>query len=93
MGIREILLILDPSDITTFKNLLGDGSNFGVKLVYEVQIEKRGIADALIIGEKFLNGSPSCLILGDNRFVIDWQQLFVHCKCHRIEPGSSTSCK
>lgn len=65
-GIREILLILDPSDIDVFKNILGDGSQFGVTLTYEVQIEKRGIADAFIIAEKFLNGSPSCLILGDN---------------------------
>ncbi len=65
-GIREILLILDPSDVVVFRNLLGDGSNFGVKLSYEVQIEKRGISDALIIGERFLNGSPCCLILGDN---------------------------
>ncbi len=65
-GIREILLILDPADVTIFKNILGDGSRFGMKLSYEVQIEKRGIADALILSEKFLNGSPSCLILGDN---------------------------
>lgn len=66
MGIKEILLILDPSDIDLFKKILGDGSHFGVKLSYEVQIEKRGTADALIIAEKFLDGAPSCLILGDN---------------------------
>jgi glucose-1-phosphate thymidylyltransferase len=66
IGIRDILLIVDPSDIVSFKNILGDGSHFGVRLSYEVQIEKRGIADALIISEKFLKGSPSCLILGDN---------------------------
>lgn len=66
IGIREILLIVDPSDISSFKKILGDGSHFGVRLIYEVQIEKKGIADAFIIAEKFLNGSPSCLILGDN---------------------------
>lgn len=65
-GIKEILLIVDPDDLTAFKNILGDGSRFGVSLSYEVQIEKKGIADAFNIGEKFLNGSPSCLILGDN---------------------------
>lgn len=65
-GIREILIILDPLDVQTFQNILGDGSHFGVKLSYATQIEKRGIADALIIAEKFLAGSPSCLILGDN---------------------------
>ncbi len=65
-GIRDILLILDPSDVQVFKNTLGDGSHFGVNLSYEIQIEKRGIADAFIIGETFLNGSPSCLVLGDN---------------------------
>lgn len=65
-GIREILLIVDPSDLATFKGVLGDGSSFGAKLSYAVQIEKRGIADAFIIAEPFLQGSPSCLILGDN---------------------------
>ncbi len=65
-GIREILLILDPQDISVFKQILGDGSRFGVKLSYETQTVKRGIADALIIGERFLAGSPVCLILGDN---------------------------
>lgn len=65
-GIREILLIVDPDDVKTFRNILGDGSHFGVKLEYELQVVKRGIADALIIAERFLNGAPSCLILGDN---------------------------
>lgn len=65
-GIREILLVVDPDDLTTFKNTLGDGSHFGVNLSYELQVVKRGIADALIIAEKFLDGAPSCLILGDN---------------------------
>jgi glucose-1-phosphate thymidylyltransferase len=65
-GIREILLVVDPEDLTTFKNILGNGSRFGVKIEYELQIVKRGIADAIIIAESFLNGAPSCLILGDN---------------------------
>jgi glucose-1-phosphate thymidylyltransferase len=66
MDIRDILLVLDPSDLPIFTKLLGDGSHFGIKLSYDVQIEKKGIADALIIAERFLNGSPCCLILGDN---------------------------
>lgn len=65
-GIRDILLVVDPEDLKTFKNILGDGSHFGVSLNYETQTVKRGIADALIIAERFLAGSPSCLILGDN---------------------------
>ena len=65
-GIREVLLIVDPSDLSVFRNILGDGSHFGITLSYETQLEKRGIADAFIIAEQFLNGSPSCLILGDN---------------------------
>jgi glucose-1-phosphate thymidylyltransferase len=65
-GIRDILLIVDPSDLETFTSILGDGSHFGVTLSYETQTIKRGIADALIIGERFLNGAPVCLILGDN---------------------------
>lgn len=61
-------MILDPDDIEAFKKILGDGSHFGITLSYEVQKERKGIADALVIAEKFLDGSPSCLILGDNIF-------------------------
>lgn len=80
-GIREILLIVDPDDITVFKNILGDGSHFGVHISYEVQKEKRGIADALIIAEKFLQGAPSCLILGDNLLYGENFDTFLR-KCH-----------
>jgi glucose-1-phosphate thymidylyltransferase len=65
-GIREILIIVDPNDLGTFRSILGDGSQFGVSLSYETQTNKRGISDALIIGERFLDGAPVCLILGDN---------------------------
>ncbi len=65
-GIREVLLIVDPHDLPAFEAILGNGSHFGIKLSYETQLVKRGIADALIIGEAFLAGAPSCLILGDN---------------------------
>lgn len=65
-GIRDVLLIVDPSDLEAFTSILGDGSHFGINLKYETQTIKRGIADALIIGEDFLAGAPVCLILGDN---------------------------
>lgn len=65
-GIREVLLIVDPYDLEAFRAILGDGSHFGIDLQYETQTIKLGIADALIIGERFLAGAPCCLILGDN---------------------------
>jgi glucose-1-phosphate thymidylyltransferase len=67
-GIREILIITTPDDQSQFKKLLGDGSQWGIKLVYEIQPEPNGIAQAFLIGRKFLNGSPCTLILGDNIF-------------------------
>jgi glucose-1-phosphate thymidylyltransferase len=67
-GIREIAIISSPSQLGNFKNLLGDGSQFGIELTYIQQNEPRGLADAFIVGEDFLEGSPSALILGDNLF-------------------------
>lgn len=66
--IREILIISTPSDIDRFRQLLGDGSNFGIKLDYAVQPKPEGLAQAFLIGEQFLDGSPACLILGDNLY-------------------------
>tara|TARA_Y100001978_G_C23664049_1_gene420205 strand:- start:484 stop:1371 length:888 start_codon:yes stop_codon:yes gene_type:complete len=67
-GIREILIITDSYHLQAFKNLLSDGKYLGIEISYEVQIKPNGIAEALLIGEKFLNGSPCALILGDNFF-------------------------
>jgi glucose-1-phosphate thymidylyltransferase len=65
-GIKDILIIVKPSDLMIFETLLGDGSQWGVSISYDVQEKPSGIAEALIIAEKFLEGDSSMLILGDN---------------------------
>lgn len=67
-GIREILVITTPEDADQFKRVLGDGSDFGVSLTYEVQFRPEGLAQAFHIGADFVRGGPSALILGDNIF-------------------------
>ena len=67
-GIREILFITNPEDLSVYKKLFSDGSKLGLKIEYKVQSKPRGIAEAFIIGEKFLDNKPSALVLGDNIF-------------------------
>jgi glucose-1-phosphate thymidylyltransferase len=67
-GIREFLIITTPRDSVAFRDLLGDGTQWGLSFTYAVQAEPNGIAQALIIAEAFLDGAPSALILGDNIF-------------------------
>ena len=67
-GIRDILLITTPEDVSKFEALLGDGSQFGIHLRYKVQPKPEGIAQAFLVGEEFIGGSACALVLGDNIF-------------------------
>lgn len=67
-GIKEVLVISTPHDLPLFEKLLGNGHKWGITLQYKVQERPEGLAQALILADDFLKGSPSCLILGDNLF-------------------------
>ena len=67
-GIRDVLIISTPEDIDQYKKLFSDGSNLGIAIKYAKQEEPRGIAEAFLIGEDFIDGDDVCLVLGDNVF-------------------------
>ena len=67
-GIKDILIITNETDIDNFKKLLGDGSNIGIKISYKIQYVQRGIADAFLLAENWINNEDVALILGDNIF-------------------------
>ncbi|TXK80592.1 glucose-1-phosphate thymidylyltransferase RfbA [Rheinheimera tangshanensis] len=85
-GIREILIVTTAESLSDFKNLLGTGEDFGVEFTYVIQQKPEGIAQALILAEPFLAGSPCCLVLGDNIF---YGQHFVELlnQATRVEQG------
>ncbi|MGC0372344.1 MAG: hypothetical protein DGJ47_001056 [Rickettsiaceae bacterium] len=87
-GIKDILIISTERDLPLFKDLLGDGSRWGISLSYKVQDKPNGIAESLIIAEEFLGGSPCALILGDNIFYGSDMQQILH-KAHSNISGAT----
>ncbi|QVK17130.1 glucose-1-phosphate thymidylyltransferase RfbA [Mycoplasmatota bacterium] len=89
-GIKEILIISTPEDLPRFKGLLGDGHNFGIQLSYEEQPSPDGLAQAFIIGEKFIGDSSVALVLGDNIFYGNGLRNKLHQAVKQAENGTAT---
>ena len=87
-GIREVLIITTPRDNEIFKNLLGDGIKWGMKIEYKVQDSPRGLADAFIVGEEFIGDDPVALILGDNLFYGENLQRILTRASSRVEDAT-----
>ena len=89
-GIRDILIISTPTDTPRFKELLGDGSHFGINLSYAIQPSPDGLAQAFIIGEKFIGDEPCAMILGDNIFYGGWFRKNLAEAVKNAEAGKAT---
>lgn len=89
-GIKDILIISTPTDLPNFKRLLGDGNQFGINLSYEEQPSPDGLAQAFIIGEKFIGNEPCAMILGDNIFYGGGLSSFLYKAVEDAEKGNAT---
>ena len=89
-GIKEILIISTPNDISRFENLLGDGSQFGISLKYAVQSKPDGLAQAFLIGEDFIGNDTCAMVLGDNIFYGGWFRKHLQEAVKNAEDGFAT---
>jgi len=89
-GIRDILIISTPVDTPRFKELLGDGSNFGINLSYAVQPSPDGLAQAFLIGEEFIGNDTCAMVLGDNIFYGGWFRKNLSEAVKNAEEGNAT---
>ena len=88
-GIKVVLVISTPHDISDYQKLLGDGSRIGISIHYKVQNQPRGLADAFIIGKEFIGGDSVCLVLGDNVFYGQGFRSFLKNAQAQIEQGGA----
>ncbi|WP_251316383.1 glucose-1-phosphate thymidylyltransferase RfbA [Flintibacter muris] len=89
-GIRDILLISTPEDLPRFRELLGDGGHFGIRLSYAEQPHPEGLAQAFLIGEEFLGGEPCAMVLGDNIFYGGWFRRGLRVAVENARNGKAT---
>ena len=91
-GIRDILIISTPQDLPSFKKLLGDGSQYGIKLSYKEQPSPDGLAQAFLLGEDFIGDDCCAMILGDNIFYGNGFRTMLQQACEGAENGKATIC-